>query len=156
MLPSDTSVQLKIVPELMLWNMLPHLFLHIKGRRGGQKDKWVRDCRASSGIPTSCLVFLSLLHICPSSCVLCVFISLFIHVFLSLLVALPLSLILSTATVFDTIISLVKSGPCGDTNLCPMSGFILHLFFRLSLLFSSCSPLCDRYDGYRLSIRTAL
>lgn len=41
MLTSDTSTQLETPPppHRMWWKMLPHLFVQMKGQRGGQKDK---------------------------------------------------------------------------------------------------------------------
>lgn len=159
--------------------MLPHLFLHIKGRRGGRKDKTVRETqgrgerlqsfKCNSNIPSlssDLLVFLSspfTAHIiCPSSHILLVFISLFMFYVVPSLLA--VSLISSTVIKFDMIISLSvkkkkkKSGSCSDASLSHVRFHSCISFFLFCpiLLLPLSSLSCDRYCSYRLSIGMVL
>lgn len=163
--------------------MLPHLFLHIKGRRGEQKDKRVKERQGRSEglqsfkynsntpsllsdplfflLSTShiCLIVPPLTNPCFHFCV---------YSYFPLSAGCPPSVFLMSSIQPPYLIWLSlsgkkkKSGLCSDTNPCPMSSLSLNLYiFFLSclthatLLLLSSLP-CDRYCSYRLSIGIVL
>lgn len=110
--------------------MLPHLFSHIKGRRGGQRQESEREAgkegeRLQRFRCNSTHLFFFSFRIshwsnCPSSHTLCVtYLSLYSP--LSAVCLPSFSLITSAATIFEMIVSHL----CSDTNFCRRSSFFL-------------------------------